>query len=88
MRGAEVTHVRPSHAVQSIEHQLTWTLSLPTDAAFALGGEDGHLTVGLDNIRHLSIDGTKATFGGGNRLGDVALYLWENGKHLPMSVHA
>ncbi|PIL24479.1 hypothetical protein GSI_14233 [Ganoderma sinense ZZ0214-1] len=48
-------------------------------AAFALGGEDGHLTVSLDNLRHLSLDGTAATFGAGNHLGDVALYLWENG---------
>ncbi|KAI1791691.1 FAD-binding domain-containing protein [Ganoderma leucocontextum] len=50
------------------------------DAAFALGGEDGHLTVSLDHLRHLSLDGTTATFGTGNHLGDVALYLWENGK--------
>ena len=49
------------------------------DAAFALGGEDGHLTVSLDNLRHLSLDGTTTTFGAGNHLGDVALYLWENG---------
>ncbi|KAI1791689.1 FAD-binding domain-containing protein [Ganoderma leucocontextum] len=49
-------------------------------AAFALGGEDGHLTVSLDNLRHLSLNGTKGTFGAGNHLGDVALYLWENGQ--------
>ena len=60
-------------------HQLT--PPLPTDAAYALGGEDGHLTVSLDNIRHISLDGTSATFGGGNHLGDVALYLWDNGKY-------
>ena len=51
------------------------------DAAFALGGEDGHLTVSLDNLRDLSLNGTSVTFGGGNHLGDVALYLWENGEH-------
>ncbi|KAI0755390.1 FAD-binding domain-containing protein [Daedaleopsis nitida] len=49
-------------------------------AAYALGGEDGHLTVSLDNLRHLSLNGTTATIGAGNRLGDVALYLWNNGK--------
>ncbi len=52
---------------------------IPTDAAFALGGEDGHLTVSLDHLRHLSLNGTVGTFGAGNHLGDVALYLWENG---------
>ena len=50
------------------------------DASFALGGEDGHLTVSLDKLRHHSQDGDTATFGGGNHLGDVALYLWENGE--------
>ncbi|KAI0706913.1 FAD-binding domain-containing protein [Cerioporus squamosus] len=49
-------------------------------AAFALGGEDGHLTVDLNNLRHLSVSGDTATIGAGNRLGDVALYLWENGQ--------
>ncbi|TFK88408.1 Glucooligosaccharide oxidase [Polyporus arcularius HHB13444] len=51
-------------------------------AAYALGGEDGHLTVSLDNLRHLSVNGSTntATIGAGNRLGDVALYLWDNGK--------
>ncbi|PIL24496.1 hypothetical protein GSI_14251 [Ganoderma sinense ZZ0214-1] len=49
-------------------------------AAFALGGEDGHLTVSLDDLRTLSLSGTKGTFGAGNHLGDVALFLWENGK--------
>ncbi|RPD53461.1 FAD-binding domain-containing protein [Lentinus tigrinus ALCF2SS1-7] len=49
-------------------------------AAFALGGEDGHLTVSLDRLRHLSLNGSTVTIGGGNRLGDVALYLWNNGK--------
>ena len=52
----------------------------PLDAAFALGGENGHLTVSLDNLRHLSVSGDTATIGAGNRLGDVALYLWENGR--------
>lgn len=50
------------------------------DAAFALGGEDGHLTVSLDKLRHHSVSGNTATFGAGNRLGDVALYLWDNGQ--------
>ena len=50
-----------------------------SDAAFALGGEDGHLTVSLDHLRHLSLRGDEVTFGTGNHLGDVALYLWENG---------
>ncbi|EJF58331.1 FAD-binding domain-containing protein [Dichomitus squalens LYAD-421 SS1] len=49
-------------------------------AAFALGGEDGHLTVSLDKLRHLSQSGNTSTIGGGNHLGDVALYLWQNGK--------
>ncbi|KAI1786969.1 FAD-binding domain-containing protein [Ganoderma leucocontextum] len=49
-------------------------------AAFALGGEDGHLTVSLDHFRHLSLDGDKVTFGPGNRLGDIALYLWNHGQ--------
>ncbi|KAI0744342.1 FAD-binding domain-containing protein [Daedaleopsis nitida] len=49
-------------------------------AAHGLGGEDGHLVVSLDNLRHLSMDGTNAIIGAGNRLGDVALYLWNNGK--------
>ncbi|PIL28271.1 hypothetical protein GSI_09559 [Ganoderma sinense ZZ0214-1] len=49
-------------------------------AAFALGGEDGHLTVSLDHLRHLSLRGDEVTFGTGNHLGDVALYLWENGQ--------
>ncbi|TFK84186.1 Glucooligosaccharide oxidase [Polyporus arcularius HHB13444] len=49
-------------------------------AAFALGGENGHLTISLDNLRHLSVNGSTATIGAGNRLGDVALYLWNNGK--------
>ncbi|TBU27940.1 FAD-binding domain-containing protein [Dichomitus squalens] len=49
-------------------------------AAFALGGEDGHLTVSLDKLRHLSLSGDTATIGSGNKLGDIALYLWENGK--------
>ena len=55
--------------------------ALGSDAAFALGGEDGHLTVSLENLRHLSLNGTTATIGGGNHLGDVALYLWDNGEH-------
>ncbi|KAH9930407.1 FAD-binding domain-containing protein [Epithele typhae] len=46
-------------------------------AAFALGGADGHLTVSLDHLRHLSLDGDVATIGAGNCLGDVALFLWE-----------
>ena len=50
------------------------------DASFALGGENGHLTVSLDKLRHHSQDGDTATFGGGNHLGDVALYLWDNGE--------
>ncbi|KAM5536522.1 hypothetical protein V8D89_009799 [Ganoderma adspersum] len=49
-------------------------------AAFALGGEDGHLTVSLDHLRHLSLRGDEVTFGTSNHLGDVALYLWENGR--------
>ena len=52
------------------------------DAAFALGGENGHLTVSLDKLRHLSLSGDMATIGAGNRLGDVALYLWDNGASL------
>ena len=55
--------------------------ALGLDAAFALGGEDGHLTVSLDNLRHLSLNGPTATIGGGNHLGDVALSLWNNGEH-------
>ncbi|KAI0744335.1 FAD-binding domain-containing protein [Daedaleopsis nitida] len=49
-------------------------------AAYGLGGKSGHLIVSLDNIRHLSMNGSYATIGAGNRLGDVALYLWNNGK--------
>ena len=49
------------------------------DAAFALGGQDGHLTISLDKLRHLSLSDNMATIGAGNRLGDVALYLWNNG---------
>ncbi|KAI0713966.1 FAD-binding domain-containing protein [Earliella scabrosa] len=49
-------------------------------AAYALGGEDGHLTVSLDKLRTLKVSGNTATIGAGNRLGDVALYLWNNGK--------
>ncbi|KAI0744336.1 FAD-binding domain-containing protein [Daedaleopsis nitida] len=49
-------------------------------AAYGLGGEDGHLIVSLDDLRHLSISGDVATIGAGNRLGDVALFLWDNGQ--------
>ncbi len=57
---------------------LTNSIIVP-DAAFALGGEDGHLTVSLDHLRHHSLRGDEVTFGTGNHLGDVDLYLWENG---------
>ena len=75
--------MRPSLLLRLRSTQLLLAPLCPilTDAAFGLGGEDGHLTVALDNLRHLSLDGTTATFGGGNHLGDVALFLWENGKH-------
>ena len=64
-------------------HTRRTITQLSTDAAFALGGEDGHLTVSLDHLRHLSLHGDEVTFGTGNRLGDVALYLWENGASAP-----
>ena len=79
--GAAVTLVRPFHA--TLRRQFGIDIPcIALDAAFALGGEDGHLTVSLDHLRHLSQDGDKVTFGTGNRLGDVALYLWENGASL------
>ena len=75
--------MRPSLLLRLRSTQLLLTPLYPilTDAAIGLGGEDGHLTVALDNLRHLSLNGTMATFGSGNHLGDVALFPWENGKH-------
>lgn len=56
--------------------------NLYPDAAFGLGGEDGHLTVSLDKLRNLSLAANgSVTIGGGNRLGDVALYLWNHGEY-------
>ena len=65
--------------IRHVDLVLNLVSCMLLDAAFALGGEDGHLTVSLDKLRHLSVSGSTATIGGGNHLGDVALYLWEHG---------
>ena len=70
----EAADIRVSSIFSADKPTHDTKLALGLDAAFALGGEDGHLTVSLDN-------GTTATIGGGNHLGDVALYLWDNGEH-------
>ncbi|KAG8920765.1 hypothetical protein FRC00_009545, partial [Tulasnella sp. 408] len=50
-------------------------------AAYGLGGQDGALVVDLSSMKSLSLDSTGLLASQtGNRLGDVAQYLWDNGK--------
>ncbi|KAG8952898.1 hypothetical protein FRC04_003349 [Tulasnella sp. 424] len=51
-------------------------------AAYGLGGKDGALVVDLSSMKSLSLDSSTHLLASqtGNRLGDVAQYLWDNGK--------
>jgi len=53
--------------------------------ANGLGGRNGALVVDLRNVGNITIDTTKgtATFGTGNRLGDIAAALGKAGRGLP-----
>lgn len=51
-------------------------------ASYSLGGADGYLVVDLSHINGIEIDETTraARIGAGNRLGDVALGLFNQGE--------
>ncbi|KAB5596440.1 Cannabidiolic acid synthase [Ceratobasidium theobromae] len=50
-------------------------------AAYGVGGQDGVLVIDLKNMNSFSIDGSGvAKIQTGNRLGDVAQKLWDNGQ--------
>jgi len=53
--------------------------------ANGLGGKDGLLVVDMSNFKTVSVDLSTnvATIGPGNRLGDVALALSNNGRAMP-----
>lgn len=50
-------------------------------AAYGVGGQDGALVIDLKNMKSFSIDGSGvAKIQTGNKLGDVAQKLWDNGQ--------
>lgn len=51
-------------------------------AAYGLGGQDGALVVDLSSMKSISIDQSTglAVSQTGNRLGDLAQYIWDNGR--------
>ncbi|KAH9840541.1 uncharacterized protein C8Q71DRAFT_412158 [Rhodofomes roseus] len=58
-------------------------------AAYGLGGEDGHLVIDLAHINTIEVDRSTgvATIGAGNRLGDIAVELFnQGGRALPHGV--
>ncbi|KAG8827161.1 hypothetical protein FRC18_009930 [Serendipita sp. 400] len=80
--------VLPS-SVQDIEKVVTCgaSLNLPvvsrsgghSYAGYGLGGVDGALVVDLSSMKQITLNGDNAVVQTGNRLGEVATYLWENG---------
>lgn len=55
-------------------------------AAMALGGENGHLVADLKNMQQVTVNGERATIGGGSHLGDVGLALNAKGRALATGV--
>jgi FAD/FMN-containing dehydrogenase len=56
-------------------------------AGFGLGGVDGALVCDLGEMKNISYSGDNVIVQTGNRLGELATYLWENGqKALPHGV--
>ncbi|KAG8914521.1 hypothetical protein FRC00_012801 [Tulasnella sp. 408] len=51
-------------------------------AAYGLGGQDGALVVDLSSMKSISVDQSSglAVSQTGNRLGDLAQYIWDNGR--------
>jgi FAD/FMN-containing dehydrogenase len=53
-------------------------------AGYGLGGTDGALICDLSSMKSISYSGDNVVVQTGNRLGEVATYLWQNGqKALP-----
>jgi FAD/FMN-containing dehydrogenase len=52
-------------------------------AAYGLGGVNGTLVVDLSALKNISLSNGNAVVQTGNRLGEVATYLWNNG-HLAL----
>lgn len=52
-------------------------------AGYGLGGADDALVCDLSGLKSISLSGSNAVVQTGNRLGEVATYLWENG-HLAL----
>ncbi|KAG8832583.1 hypothetical protein FRC17_001094 [Serendipita sp. 399] len=48
-------------------------------AGYGLGGADGALVADLSSLKQITLDGDNAVVQTGNRLGEVASYLWQNG---------
>ncbi|KAB5596439.1 Cannabidiolic acid synthase [Ceratobasidium theobromae] len=51
-------------------------------AAYGLGGSNGALVINLKNLKSFSVQGSVAKFQTGNRLGDLAQKLWDNGQQV------
>ncbi|KIM24184.1 Glucooligosaccharide oxidase [Serendipita vermifera MAFF 305830] len=49
-------------------------------AGYGLGGVDGALVCDLSALKSISLSGSNAVVQTGNRLGEVATYLWEHGQ--------
>ena len=49
-------------------------------AAMGLGGQDGSLVVDMKKFKSMSLKSDVVTVGAGVRLGDLATFLWNNGK--------
>lgn len=49
-------------------------------AAYSLGGVNGALVVDLSAMNNISLSNGNAVVQTGNRLGEVATYLWNNGQ--------
>jgi len=66
-------------------HQVVARSGGHSYVANGLGGKDGLLVVDMSNFKTVSVDLTTniATIGAGNRLGDIALFLNNNGRAMP-----
>ena len=52
----------------------------PRQANYGLGGQKGSLVIDLSGLDSITVDGDTAIVGAGNRLGDVAEALYNNGQ--------
>jgi FAD/FMN-containing dehydrogenase len=49
-------------------------------AAYSLGGVNGTLVVDLSGMTNITVSNGTAVVQTGNRLGELATYIWENGQ--------